>query len=102
MNELIQWVIAPCILISLMGSVWFSIKSRRTTDVKAKGISSARMNMCMGAMLIFIAAVQLLLSGESTLRVVIGAIFLVIGVFNLFAGIRNQGYYQRLKEQQRQ
>ncbi|MNH47365.1 hypothetical protein D3C79_1105570 [compost metagenome] len=52
------------------------------------------MNISMGVMLIFIAFVQMFLAGESTLRIVIGAVFLVMGVFNLFAGLRNLSIYR--------
>lgn len=49
----------------------------------------------MGMMLIFISFIQLLLSNESTLRIVLGALFLVLGLFNVFAGLRNLIFYQR-------
>lgn len=50
-------------------------------------------------MLVFMAAVQFFLSNESTLRIIIGALFLVIGLFNLFAGLRNLTIFKRLKQQ---
>lgn len=97
MDHLLQWLLAPCILITLILSVVFSFKSRRSADARTRGIFSARMNISMGAMLLFISLVQLFLSGESTLRIVIGAIFMVLGVFNLFAGLRNLSAYTRAK-----
>ncbi|WP_053374715.1 YtpI family protein [Paenibacillus sp. FJAT-27812] len=93
MDQLLQWLLMPGILISLVFSALFSIKSRRSSDARTRAIFSARMNISMGIMLLFIALVQLFLSGESTLRIVIGAIFLVLGVFNLFAGLRNLSIY---------
>ncbi|WP_138752468.1 YtpI family protein [Paenibacillus sinopodophylli] len=93
MDQLLQWVFVPGILISLVLSAIFSFKSRRSSDARTRGLFSARMNISMGTMLMFIALVQLFLSGESTLRIVIGAIFLVLGVFNLFAGLRNLSVY---------
>jgi uncharacterized membrane protein HdeD (DUF308 family) len=93
MDQLLQWLLMPGILISLVFSVVFSFKSRRSSDARTRAIFSARMNISMGIMLLFIALVQLFLSGESTLRIVIGAIFLVLGVFNLFAGFRNLSIY---------
>jgi hypothetical protein len=101
MDQLLQWVFAPCILITLVLSAVFSFQSRRSPDALARGRYGAKMNISMGAMLIFIAAVQLLLSAESTLRIVIGAVFLVLGAFNLFAGLRNLSAY-RMMEQKRQ
>lgn len=99
MNELMQWVFLPAIVITLALSVLFSLKSRRSSDRRERGLHASRMNISMGAMLIFIAGVQLLLSAESTLRIIIGAIFLVIGVFNLFAGLRNHSIYRTMKPQ---
>lgn len=100
MDQLMQWLLAPGILITLTLSVIFSFKSRRSANPRLRGLNASRMNISMGVMLIFIAAVQLFLSGESTLRIVIGALFLVIGVFNLFAGLRNYSVYRRMSEQQ--
>ncbi|MGM0880053.1 MAG: YtpI family protein [Bacillota bacterium] len=97
MDQLIQWLLAPGILISLVFSVIFSFKSRRSTDARMRGIYAARMNICMGVMLLIIALVQLFLSAESTLRIVIGALFMVLGVFNLFAGLRNLSLYRTMK-----
>jgi hypothetical protein len=52
----------------------------------------------MGAMLISIAIIQLFLFTGSTVRVIVGAVMLLLGLFNLFAGIRNYGLYDRIKE----
>ncbi|CAM4116051.1 YtpI family protein [Paenibacillus alkaliterrae] len=94
MDQLMQWLFAPGIFISLVLSAVFSFKSRRSTDARTRGLFTARMNISMGIMLLFIALVQLFLSGESTLRIVIGAVFMVLGVFNLFAGLRNLSLYR--------
>ncbi|OMF35905.1 hypothetical protein BK133_09420 [Paenibacillus sp. FSL H8-0548] len=93
MDQLMQWLLMPGIFISLVFSAVFSFKARRSKDARNRSMLSAKMNISMGIMLLFIALVQLFLSGESTLRIVIGAIFLVLGVFNLFAGLRNLSMY---------
>ncbi|QNK59928.1 YtpI family protein [Paenibacillus sp. PAMC21692] len=92
--EMLQWVLFPVILISLVLSVVFSYKSRRSADGRKRGINAARMNISMGVMMMFISFIQLFMSDESTLKVVIGAIFLVVGLFNLFAGLRNLSAYR--------
>ncbi|HTG68217.1 MAG TPA: YtpI family protein [Candidatus Udaeobacter sp.] len=94
MDQFLQWLFMPGILISLVFSAIFSFKSRRSADARTRAVFSARMNISMGIMLLFIALVQLFLSGGSTLRIVIGAIFLLLGVFNLFAGLRNLSLYR--------
>jgi uncharacterized membrane protein len=65
--------------------------------VKKTGLYTAKMNICMGLMLLFIATIQILLFEGSTVRVIVGSIFLLIGLFNLFAGLRNHSVYSRLK-----
>jgi len=54
------------------------------------------MNISMGLMLIFMAMVQMLLFTGSTIRVIVGAVFIVVGLFNLFAGIRNHNSYAKM------
>lgn len=77
-------------------SFYYSIKSKRTTEVKIRGLYNARMNISMGFMLLSFAAVQLFLYGfDSWIRVGVGFVFLLIGLFNLFAGIRNHSHYNR-------
>ncbi|OBR62953.1 hypothetical protein A7K91_09555 [Paenibacillus oryzae] len=94
MDYIISWVFSPLILISLGFSAFYSLKTRRSKEPGIRGLYQARTNIAMGAMLLSIAAVQLFLSGESTLRIVIGALFGVIGLFNVFAGLRNHSFYQ--------
>lgn len=98
MDSLIQTVFAPGIIITLVLTVLFSYKSRRASDQRQRGLHASRMNISMGIMLLFIAGVQLLLSNESTARIVIGTLFLVIGLFNLFAGLRNHSIYRTMQQ----
>lgn len=102
MDQLLQWLLFPGIMITLALSTFFSFKARRATDMKIKGLNTAKTNISMGGMLLFIASVQLFLSGESTLRIIIGAIFIVIGLFNLFAGLRNLSAYRNMGQAEEQ
>jgi len=101
MEMYIYAALAVFIFISLLFSVIYSVRSRRVKEPVQKGIIGGKLNISMGIMLILISVVQLLNSNESTLRIVLGAIFLLLGLFNLFAGLRNHSYY-RNKEQQSQ
>ncbi|MCR8657957.1 YtpI family protein [Paenibacillus sp. T3-5-0-4] len=94
-TQFIQWFLSPVIFLSVLFAIYYSIKSRQAKDPIKKGILGGKLNISMGIMLIFISFVQLFLSNESTLRIVLGAIFLVLGIFNLFAGLRNISYFQR-------
>lgn len=100
MSNLVQYVLSPGIFISLLFSIYFSVKSRQAKEPITKGLLAAKLNISMGSMLIFISAVQLFLSNESTLRIILGAIFLVLGLFNIFAGLRNQSYFRAKEKQQ--
>jgi uncharacterized membrane protein HdeD (DUF308 family) len=94
--NVITWVLGALIVLSCIGSVVFSFRYRRSSDGRIRGLNAARMNICMGLMLVFIALIQMFLFSGSTLRVIIGAVFLLLGLFNLFAGLRNHAYYSRL------
>ncbi|WP_370639113.1 YtpI family protein [Cohnella sp. REN36] len=91
----LEWVLFLAILVSLSLSVLFSYRSRRHADQTMRGLYGARMNICIGLMLVLLAILQMFLYSGSTLRVIVGAMFLVLGIFNLFAGIRNHAYFKR-------
>lgn len=96
MTAILTWLFGGAAIISSAMSVFFSIRSRRAVDQRMRAIYAARMNICMGIMLIFIALVQMFLFEGSTVRVIIGAVFMLLGAFNLFAGIRNHGHFTRM------
>ncbi|URN92829.1 MAG: YtpI family protein [Candidatus Pristimantibacillus lignocellulolyticus] len=95
MTQLIQYFLSPVIFLSVLFAIYYSVKARQAKEPIKKGILGGKLNISMGIMLIFISFVQLFLSNESTLRIVLGAIFLVLGIFNLFAGLRNLSYFKR-------
>ncbi|GGI44309.1 hypothetical protein GCM10008018_06460 [Paenibacillus marchantiophytorum] len=84
-----------CLLLAL--SVYFSFRSRREQDVAKRGLYSARMNICMGLMLILIAVTQIFFFSESSFRRIFGTVLVLLGVFNVFAGIRNHGHFDRMQ-----
>ncbi|RIX46335.1 hypothetical protein D3P08_26390 [Paenibacillus nanensis] len=98
MDQLLFYVLYPAILITLALSVYFSWKSRRSPDMQTRGMHAARTNISMGFMLIFFASVLLFLSEDSTLRIVIGGLFIALGVFNLFAGLKNLSVYRSMTQ----
>jgi len=56
------------------------------------------MNISMGTMMLAIALIQIALFEPSTVRVIVGVVFLLIGLFNLFAGVRNHSIFSRMEE----
>jgi hypothetical protein len=89
------WLLGILIVLTSVLSAVYSIRSRRTADGRLRGLYGARMNISMGLMLIFIALLQMFLFPGSTIRVIVGAVFMLIGLFNLFAGLRNHSFFSK-------
>jgi len=100
METFLQAALGVAILLFAALSVAFSILHRRARSHARKGLLQARMNICMGLMLVGIAAIQILLFDTSTVRVIVGTVFLLLGLFNLFAGLRNHAYFARLGDKE--
>ncbi|WP_010272084.1 YtpI family protein [Paenibacillus senegalensis] len=93
-----HYVLLALVLVSLVLSVYFSIRYRRSKEPLVRGLFAAKMNIAMGTMLMCIALIQFLLFEPSFLRGAIGAVFLILGLFNVYAGSRNHSSYsKRLK-----
>jgi hypothetical protein len=92
----IQGILFAFIIVMLALSLYNSLRSRREQHPQRKGLYAARMNIFMGIMLVAIAVSQLFFFTDSLLRRSFGVICFLLGVFNLFAGIRNYGYFQRM------
>ncbi len=97
LNGILLAIVILCAVLSVV----YSYRFRRSTDKVIRGLSQAKMNISMGIMLIAIALIQIFLLEESWVRAIIGAIFLLIGLFNLFAGLRNRQIYTMLSKKQK-
>lgn len=93
------YIIDGAAIISAIFSLTYSFKSRRTSDANLRGLLGAKMNISMGIMLTLLSITLLFIydsaTDGSTIRVIIGSLFLLIGLFNIFAGIRNRKLYTR-------
>lgn len=85
------------LLAFLVGAAFYSITSRRSKDPVDRGLKRAAMNMLLGAMLITLSMMSMFLYRGSTVSVIVEAAFIVIGIFNLFSGLRSFGHYTHLK-----
>ena len=94
MYDIVKNVVFILLIAALGYSVYFSIKYRRQTDARLRGMYQAKQNIAMGLMLVMLAVYPLYLIPGTNLSVTIGIIFLLIGLFNLFAGFRNQSIYR--------
>ncbi len=91
----LMYVLYAVLIVSSICSIVFSVKSRRSLDPRTRGLAQAKMNISMGSMLIVLALIQMFMFSGSLIRVVVGALFMVLGAFNIFAGIRNRGIISR-------
>lgn len=96
----IQYVMLALVLAATCVTVYHSYQTRRAPGRKAKGLSSSRTNISMGVMLILAAVALLFMFSDSGTRRTVASVFAIIGVFNLYAGLRNYGTYSRLPDEQ--
>ncbi|GAB2723018.1 YtpI family protein [Paenibacillus thermoaerophilus] len=94
----IQIIMLGLLLAITCVSVYFSIRTRRLKGRKARGLSAAKTNISMGIMLIFAAVTLLFLFVDTGTRRTVATVFLIIGVFNLYAGLRSYSAYMRLPD----
>lgn len=93
----VQYVLYGLWVLACIGSAYFSVTGRRSKDQLDRAIYGATTNIMMGCMLIILAFIFMLIFSGSTVSIVIEALFLVLGAFNIFAGLRNRGYYKKIK-----
>lgn len=98
----LQLILFILIALTVAVSIAYSIRFRREKEPIKKGMYNARLNISMGIMLIAIAISQLFFFNDSNIRRVFGTVCLLLGLFNLFAGIRNHGAYQRYLDKSKQ
>lgn len=98
MLEWLQYFIFAAVLFCSLSSVYYSVRSRKAESMRQRGIFAARTNIFMGLMLTLIAFTQLFLFISSYIRMGVGVVFLLLGLFNLFAGIRNHNLYSKVSE----
>ncbi len=96
MDYLLTYLFATIVVIFLALTVYFSIRYRREKEPVLSGINAARMNISMGIMLVAMTAIQYIEGGFA--HFLLGTVFILIGLFNLFAGIRNYNGFQAQKK----
>lgn len=94
MLESLQYIHNVSFILTFGFSIYYSVKFRREREPDHKGLLQAKQNISMGIMLTLLALYPLLLISGSSVGIAIGAMFLLIGLFNLFAGIRNHTIYR--------
>ncbi len=100
MLDIIRYILFAVLVISCIAAALFSFRARRMPNPLDRGIFLGMMNISMGTMLVALSFIAMLMFRGSTPAVIVEAVFIVLGAFNIFAGIRNTTYYSRQKSAQ--
>ncbi len=90
-----SWLVYLLLVSLLAVTVWFSVRARRQTEGVLRQLLFARMNISIGLLFLVLSFAQMFLSPYSWWRVGFAIVVLLIGLYNLFVGLRNHGYYSR-------
>ncbi|GAS80710.1 YtpI family protein [Paenibacillus amylolyticus] len=96
--DVLKYALIAIFAVVMVFAALNSIRSRRTSDAASAGLYRSWTNIWMGSMLIVLALILMFVFTGSTLSVVVEALFLIMGAYNVFAGIRNRSYYARLQQ----
>jgi glucose uptake protein GlcU len=93
-----SFFLTTVIILSLLSTVFYSYRSRTHSDALKRRVLTAKMNISMGFMLVAMAMLQIFLFEANTMRTILGIIFLLLGLFNFFSGVRNHMHYSSRKQ----
>ncbi|KTD85715.1 YtpI family protein [Paenibacillus etheri] len=96
----IKYLLFVLLVIFVIGAAVFSLSSRRALNPQDKGLKRSVMNVMLGAMLVTLSLISMFLFRGSTVNIIVEAAFLLIGVFNIFSGLRSYSYYSRIRNQE--
>ncbi|AIQ34835.1 MULTISPECIES: YtpI family protein [Paenibacillus] len=95
----IKYLLFILLVVFVIGAAVYSLSSRRALNPRVKGLKRSVMNVMLGAMLVTLSLISMFLFRGSTVNIIVEAAFLLIGVFNIFSGLRSYSYYSRSQEQ---
>ncbi|MFS0870044.1 YtpI family protein [Paenibacillus xylanilyticus] len=99
--DVLKYALIAIFAIAMVCSALNSIRSHRATNTADAGLYRSWTNIWMGGMLVVLSVILMFVFTGSSLSIVVEALFLIIGAYNLFAGLRNRSYYVRLQEHSR-
>jgi hypothetical protein len=85
----IQLIFFLLTVVFILSTVYYTFRYRREKDAHLRSVFQARNNISMGLLLILFAIAQNFYFSESLLRRVLATIFVLIGIFNFYVGLRN-------------
>ncbi|MHA6529571.1 YtpI family protein [Paenibacillus sp. BAC0078] len=92
---LIKYLLFVLMMVFMIGAAVYSFSSRRAQDPLEKGIKRSIMNIMLGGMLVSLSLICMFMFRGSTSNIIVEALFLLIGAFNIFSGLRSYGFYSR-------
>ena len=63
----VQWLLVAGVMVALIFTAYYSVKARRSREIRGRGLNTARMNISMGLMLFQMSLVQMLMFSGSTI-----------------------------------
>lgn len=91
-----SWIVYSLIILQLIITVYYSFRARRQADPLKRGLYFARMNIMIGVLFITLSLAQLFGTPYNFLLIGFAILVLLVGLYNLFVGIRNHGVYTRM------
>ncbi|MNP09595.1 hypothetical protein D3C76_1017080 [compost metagenome] len=96
--DVLKYALIAIFAVAMVFAALNSIRSHRSSDAASAGLYRSWTNIWMGGMLVVLALILMFVFTGSTLSVIVEALFLIMGAYNVFAGIRNRSYYARLQQ----
>lgn len=97
MLSVIRYALFFLVAASCIAAAYASVNARRKPNPLDRGLMQAYANISMGVMLLSLSIVAMLMFSGSTPAVIVEAVFMVLGAFHIFAGLRSRSHYSRLK-----
>jgi len=86
-------------LAALVLTIAFGIQYRMVKQPLARKVGQSLMNIFMGSTLILFSINQFLFPDLSTTRIVVAIVLGILGIFNLWMGIKNYRFYKTNMQQ---
>lgn len=87
--DILRWILFFVIVLTAGLAIRFSLRAKKASDPRERGLLAGKVNVNMGVMLVSMSIIQMFYFQGSIIRVLIGALFLLLGLFNFFAGYKN-------------
>jgi accessory gene regulator protein AgrB len=86
-------------IIAVAATLFLSIQHRMYRDPLLKQAGKSLMNVAMGSTLLLLSIGQLLAVELTTARLVVGILFLLLGLINIGFGVKNYRFYKSKLQQ---